>query len=225
HVVSHDPPPGAIVDRNTYVNLVISRGRDEVEEIMSMVNLLGINVRRVDSILDKMGLEVVDIMGVEDDTRAEGTVVDQTPAPGDEVVAGTPVKITVSHRPRPIRTVTDALIEYTHPEEEGEQELRISVFDDIGERILYHKDTPGGTFISLPIKILGEATYKVFYGEEDIENEIFPEEIFSAPLKPLGEEEEQDISIISPDLDEDILSESTSSIVSPLELEESDEEE
>lgn len=192
HVVSQSPAAGRIVDRDTYINIVVSRGRDELEEVMSMVNLIGLNVRRVDSMIEPLGLELADIIGIEDDTRAEGTVVDQTPEPGDEVTAGAKVVITVSHRPRPIRVVKDALIDYEHPEEADEVQLRISIFDDIGERIVYDKLTPGGTLINIPVKILGEANYTVFHGEEDIEEEIFPEKVFTAPLIALEDLKEDE---------------------------------
>ncbi len=184
HIISQDPPAGEIAEQNSYVNIVVSRGPDREEEDIEMVSLLGLNVGRVDMVLAGLGLEVSRISTVEDEDYPEGTVVEQSPEQGETVEPGHPVEIVVTRRPRITRQVRDILITYEVTEDVEESKVRIVLEDDIGKREVFEGRQPEGSRIEIPLKVLGDARYTVYYDDVEMEEVLIEEE------EPEGEERE-----------------------------------
>ncbi len=184
HIISQDPPAGDIAEQNSYVNIVVSRGPDMEEEELEMVSLLGLNVGRVDMVLGGLGLEVSRISAVEDEDYPEGTVVEQSPEPGETVEPGDPVEIVVTRRPRIQRQVRDILITHEVTQSREDRKVRIVLEDDIGNREVFEALQPGGSRIEIPLKVLGDARYTVYYDDVEVDEVLMEEE------DPAGEEME-----------------------------------
>jgi serine/threonine-protein kinase len=140
-VVSQEPAGGTRrVPRGTAVRLVISKGPEAGTVVVP--NFVGehINVARV--LLAGMGLTEGTVTTVES-SQPEGTVIAQDPAPGAEVVSGTPVSFTVSGQAGGSEpgdetgTVHQTLIHFKVPDFPATQTVRIVITDAAGERTVY----------------------------------------------------------------------------------------
>jgi serine/threonine-protein kinase len=162
YIVSQDPESGRIVEKNSYVNVVVSRGPMEVEKIKKMVNLLGRNINKVEVILGELSLEIADVSTVVNDDLKEGTIVSQYPPPGTIVDENTKVNLIISTLSRSQKEVRDETIYYEVTQTGKDREVKIVISDGIGERIVYQATEKGGAKIEVPVKLLGQAKAEIF---------------------------------------------------------------
>ena len=165
HVVSHDPPAGEVVEKNSYVNIVVSRGPAEEEKIKKMPNLLGRRIARAEQILKDLGLELSNIETVVNDDLSEGTIVDQEPKQGTIVDNLYAIELTISQQTRSLQEVREATVYYEVVQSGAEKSIKIVLEDDIGERVVYEGKNTGGTKIEVPVKVLGMAQVKIYVDE------------------------------------------------------------
>ncbi|MFW6172170.1 MAG: PASTA domain-containing protein [Elusimicrobiota bacterium] len=162
HIVSQDPPPGEIVEKNSYVNVVVSRGPAEEEKIRKMPNLLGMRIGNVKKIVKEQGFEVTEISTTVNRDLPEGTVVAQEPNQNNIVDENTDVKVTITKLPGGEREVWNTTIYYEVPQTGKEKEIRIVLEDAIGSREVFSRVEKGGSKIEVPVKVLGRAKVKIF---------------------------------------------------------------
>ena len=91
-VIRQDPGADSEVEEGTAVDLVISSG----EELVTVPRLVGLSENDALAALREAGLVLGSTTEEEDPDSDPRTVLDQSPAPGDEVAPGTAVDITVS---------------------------------------------------------------------------------------------------------------------------------
>ena len=151
-----------MVEKNSYVNIVVSRGPAEDEKIKKMPNLLGGNIKEAEQIVEELDLELAKINTVINDELNEGTVTGQVPKQGVIVDENTKVMLTISKHTRSLQEVRDAVIYYEVVQSGKERQVKIVVEDDIGERTVFDELRPGGSKIEVPLKVLGEAKAKIF---------------------------------------------------------------
>ena len=116
-VVETSPPAGATLERGSQVTLQVSRGPEQVE----VPDVTGDSEENARSALESAGLRVGQITREESGEEA-GTVIEQSPAAGEEVDMGDAVDLTVA-RPTPIPDVVDLT------EEEAQAELEDAGFE------------------------------------------------------------------------------------------------
>ena len=116
-VVETSPPAGATLERGSEVTLRVSRGPEQVE----VPDVTGDSEENARSALESAGLRVGKITR-EESGEAAGTVIEQSPAAGQEVDKGGAVDLTVA-RPTPIPDVVDLT------EEEARAELEDAGFE------------------------------------------------------------------------------------------------
>jgi len=170
-IVSQDPEPGKIVEKNSYVNVVVSRGPAEEGKIRKMVNLLGRNIRSIDETLKELGVEVTQIETTVNDELKEGTIVAQSPKQGEIIDGNTRVELTITKQSREQKEVRDSKVYYEVSQSGKEKQLKIVVVDDIGERVVFEGPVKGGSKIEKPVKLLGEAAARIFVDEIMVKEE------------------------------------------------------
>jgi serine/threonine protein kinase len=93
-VISVAPGPGVRVQRNTFVNLIVSKG---VEKI-STINYVGLSGEQALNELETSGFVVTSNLAYSD-TIATGAVISQTPAGGRPLPKGSEISLVVSEGP------------------------------------------------------------------------------------------------------------------------------
>jgi len=120
-VIRTDPPGGTQVETGSTIEVFVSTGSEE----FPVPPLIGQTLENARSLLSDASLEVGTIEERPDADFAQGTVIEQTPAAGIEVGAGTPVNLVVSSGPELVIV----------PEVEGLPERdAIAALQDIGLR-------------------------------------------------------------------------------------------
>ncbi|MBC7266398.1 MAG: PASTA domain-containing protein [Coriobacteriia bacterium] len=92
-VISQEPAAGSTVDRGTSVRLVVSAG----SETFTMPDVIGRSADEATRELQSLGLTVS--TQIVESQLASGTVLESFPAPGSEVRAGTPVRLSIAGQP------------------------------------------------------------------------------------------------------------------------------
>lgn len=186
-VVTQEPAPGEIVEKNSYINIVVSRGPAEEEKIKKMPNLLGIKVSRAEQALKELNLELSKIETTINDELDEGTVIKQAPVQGTIVDANTLVELTISKQTRSLKEVREETIYYEVTQSGLEKKVKIVIADDIGERVVFEGKQMGGTKIEVPVKVLGIVKVKIYVDKILIKEE----ELTGIPIIEDDDEEEE----------------------------------
>ncbi len=109
-VISQNPPGGSSVAPGSSVNLRVSSGAAPPPAPVGNIdvpNVIGLNKTAASSVIRSAGLSVGATAQKHDDTAPVGNVIDQSPAAGTKVFAGSLVNITVSLGPAGVTTVPD----------------------------------------------------------------------------------------------------------------------
>lgn len=98
HVISQSPSQGTELQKGDTITIVISLGPDE----LSVPTLIGFTVKDAEAILKEQGLVIGTRNYSYSEIYKEGTVIDQSPAPGvSSVKKGDPVNIVISKGQKP----------------------------------------------------------------------------------------------------------------------------
>ncbi|HZI96690.1 MAG TPA: Stk1 family PASTA domain-containing Ser/Thr kinase [Actinomycetales bacterium] len=97
-VVGTSPGPGEEIRKDGTVELFVSRG----SEFVAVPEVTGQTLEAATQILDDTFLEIAEGEPVFDEEVPEGSVVTQTPAPGEELRRGEPVTVVLSQGRQPI---------------------------------------------------------------------------------------------------------------------------
>jgi eukaryotic-like serine/threonine-protein kinase len=103
-VIESTPPQGTTIERGTTVTLRVSRGPEQVE----VPDVTGETEANARSALEGAGLRVGEISEEESQEAEPGTVLEQSPGPGESVDEGGAVDLTVASEPEPV-AVPDVL--------------------------------------------------------------------------------------------------------------------
>ena len=109
-VIGQSPSGGSTVAKGTAVNLTVSSGAAPPPAPVGNIdvpNVIGLNKTAASSTIRSAGLSVGATAQKHDDTAPAGNVIDQSPAAGTKVFAGSLVNITVSLGPAGVATVPD----------------------------------------------------------------------------------------------------------------------
>jgi serine/threonine-protein kinase len=97
-VIDSTPPQGTTIERGTTVTLRVSRGPEQVE----VPDVTGDTEANARSALEGAGLRVGEINEEESQEAEAGTVLEQSPGPGERVDEGAAVDLTVASEPEPV---------------------------------------------------------------------------------------------------------------------------
>ncbi len=172
-VVAQDPEPGEIVRKGAMVNLVLSQGPASLVEVPLMPNLVGQSIHKVRNILEEVGLTLGEIKWVVNNTLAEGTVIKQSPLPGEVMAEETEVHLVLSQKSRKETVLKEERIYYELLQGGNKREVRIVIKDLQGEREVYRREHSPGSKISLPVQFLGRARVMIYVDEVLVEEKYY----------------------------------------------------
>jgi serine/threonine-protein kinase len=161
NVITQDPLPGAIADKDSIVNIVVSAGRPP-EGTLLMPDFTG---RPVDeakswSSANKISLQIAEEKST---TAAPGCVLRQTPLPDQEVAVGSSVSVIVaSGQSSGSATSIGRNFYYEIPQGGDMRVVRITMLDDSGEKEIFKGERAPGSKIELPINARGSARARIY---------------------------------------------------------------
>src|SRR2546422_2854694 len=175
-VIEQDPQPGARVERNRAINLVVSNGPQRLE----MPNLVGRPLPDARRLLQDMGATLSEVRNTTATDIEPGIVIDQSPRAGAQMRANDPrsgapsvrasaeapppatplVTAQAQPAPSPDEKLTD--VQLVVPAGEPNQEVKLVVVDEAGVRTVLRRILQPGTRISESIRSRGYTIIQVY---------------------------------------------------------------
>ncbi|MGM0441378.1 MAG: PASTA domain-containing protein [Elusimicrobiota bacterium] len=163
HIVAQDPRDGEVVQENSYVDIVVSKGPAKEKEVKKMPDLLGKDIREAEKIINDMNLKIESVNTKLVDDKSEGIVVKQSPEVDYTIVKDTEVVLTISRRESEKRVVRDEIIYYEVVQSGHPKDIKIEVEDDLSKRVVYEEEEiSGGARLEIPVKVLGDTKVEIF---------------------------------------------------------------
>src|SRR5438552_4191080 len=175
-VIEQDPQPGARVERNRAINLVVSKGPQRLQ----MPNLVGRPLPDARRLLQDMGATLSEVRNTTATDIEPGIVIDQSPRAGAQMRANDPISVTVTVRPgeesappaTPLVTAQAQAapspdekltsVQLVVPAGEPNQEVKLVVVDEAGVRTVLRRILQPGTRISESIRSRGYTIIQVY---------------------------------------------------------------
>ncbi len=160
-VIASTPQSGDAVESGSKVDLLVSLGPRRIQ--VRMPNLIGKEVAEAEAILAKRGLRVGEVkIGIDPSRPRRSVALSQEPAPGEMTYQGAFVRLTVnaagdSTSGRFVvasHTVTGSPGDY--------KQVRLVIEDDEGKHILIDDRVQGGSPLSFPRTVVGNAHLLIY---------------------------------------------------------------
>lgn len=157
-VVSQNPRPPAQVNKNTAIDLVISKGSGPRK--LMMPDFRGSPINTVNTQLESLKLKLGTITEVASDKYPVGTITGQNPAPATETTEGTTVDFTVAKGNT--GAAKRAVVQIAVPEGAAKQAVQIVVTDSNGRRVVYENVHKPGDKVEKTIEGVGQVRVQVY---------------------------------------------------------------
>jgi serine/threonine protein kinase/beta-lactam-binding protein with PASTA domain len=156
-VISQNPRPPAQINKNTAVDIVISKG---VQRKVSLPDFRGTPLSTIQTQLDSLKLKLGRVTEEANDKYPQGIIIAQAPPPGSDVAEGASVDFTVSKgsSSAPKR----ALVQVTVPEGQSRQAVQIVATDANGRKVIYEKVHKPGDKIERQVEGVGQLRIQVY---------------------------------------------------------------
>jgi len=159
-VLAQDPKAEASVERDAFVNLVVSGGAPPAG-VALMPDFLRKNLDEAQSWAAGAGAKL-EIKTDNTSLFPHGTVMTQTPAPDTVLSPDAKVQLLVSGRKGAAPAVDAKIFKYELPQSGSESQVRIVVIDKYGERELFNGVRRPGTKVEVPVQETGAARVKIY---------------------------------------------------------------
>lgn len=157
-VVSQNPRPPAQVNKNTTIDLVISKGNGPRKLVMP--DFRGSPLSTVNTQLDSLKLKLGTVTELASDKYPPGTITGQNPAPATETTEGTTVDLTVAKGSS--GAAKRAVVQIAVPEGSSKQAVQIVVTDSNGRRVVYENVHKPGDKVEKTIEGVGQVRVQVY---------------------------------------------------------------
>ncbi|MEG6586004.1 Stk1 family PASTA domain-containing Ser/Thr kinase [Dendrosporobacter sp. 1207_IL3150] len=157
-VVSQNPRPPAQVNKNTPIDLVISKGTGPKK--ISLPDFRGTPLTTVNTQLESLKLKLGTVTEVPSDKYPPGTITAQNPAAATEVVEGASVDLTVAKGVA--GNIKRAVVQITVPEGASKQAVQIVVTDTNGRRVIYENVHKPGDKVEKTIEGVDQVRVQVY---------------------------------------------------------------
>jgi len=161
NVISQDPAAGAIADKESLVNLVISAGLPP-DDVMLMPGFAGKTAEEA----QKWAADKRVNLSVSEEAAAgapHGTVIRQDPAADSDITVSKTASIVVASgaeaAPAPVIGKT---FHYEIPQGGGDRQIRLTILDDNGEKELFKGIKSPGSKLDVAINPQGRAKVRIF---------------------------------------------------------------
>lgn len=157
-VISQNPRPPAQVNKNTPVDIVVSKGIGPKK--ISLPDFRGTPLNTVNSQIESLKLKVGKVSEEFSDKYPAGTISGQNPAPGYEVTEGTIVDLNVSKGIS--SAIKRAVVQVNVPEGPARQTVQIIVTDSAGRKVIYENSHKPGDRIEKSVEGVGQVRVQVY---------------------------------------------------------------
>jgi len=158
HVINQNPRPPAQVTKGTAIDLAVSKG--PAPKRLTLPDFRGTPLDTVSSQLESLNLKLGTVTEVANDLYPPGTIVDQTPAPGSEVVEGTAIDFKVAKTSA--GAIKRAVVQITVPQGPLRQAVQVVVTDSNGRRVVYEGVHKPGEKIEKTIEGVNQVRVQVY---------------------------------------------------------------
>jgi len=158
-IISQQPRPPAQVNKNTPIDLVISKGNGPRK--FAVPDFRGTPLNTVGSQLDSLKLKQGKVTEEASDKYAPGTIIDQNPAYAAEVAEGTSIDFTVA-KAAAANAGKRVTIQITVPEGAPRQTVQVIVTDTNGRRTVYENVHKPGDKIDKTVEGVGQVRVQVY---------------------------------------------------------------
>lgn len=158
-IISQQPRPPAQVNKNTPVDLVISKGNGPRK--FAVPDFRGTPINTVGSQLESLKLKQGKVTEEASDKYAPGTIIGQNPAYAAEVTEGEAVDFTVA-KAAVVNASKKVTIQLTVPEGAVRQAVQMVVTDTNGRRTVYENVHKPGDKIEKVIEGIGQVRVQVY---------------------------------------------------------------
>ena len=166
-IISQNPNPPAHIGINSYVDFVVSTQK---VKFFVMPDLTGFTTTEVRAKLTELQLKLNDIQDQHTDKYPSGTVVGQSPSPGQETSEGSEIVIVVA---RSLNEQTkQGIVEFIVPADSNSQQVKIIVTDNRSRRTVYENANSPGARIRQTIEGVGPMRVQ-FYSNGRLVEEKF----------------------------------------------------
>ncbi len=160
-VISQDPQPGAIADKDSIVSLVVSAGRPP-EGTLLVPDFSGKSIDEAKSWAssNKISLQIAEEKST---TAGAGTVLRQNPTPDQEITGGGTVSVVIASGQSSGNAPSIGRNFYYEIPQGGEtRKVRITMLDDTGETEIFKGERAPGSKIEIPINARGAARARIY---------------------------------------------------------------
>ena len=165
-VIMQSPEGGTMVEPGSTVKLLISLGEEPVQ--FSIISMVGLTLNEAQKYISDNKLTLSSVERLRSDEYEAGVVLEQSPAYGTSVVAGSEVSLKVSEGPGPTLMTYD--ISYTVPEDVDDEgnptevihAVTINVSDIKGNREVFSQQLSGGSNIMFTVEYYNHGTVVVY---------------------------------------------------------------
>lgn len=158
-VLSQDPAPGSIADKDALVNLVISAG-PPAEGIILVPKWVGSNVADARAWAEKNRV-TIEVREQPDSSVPPGTVLHQEPAPDGDITVQKNLVISVAAEGGAGITAGEKFY-YEIPQGGEDRHVRLMMLDENGEHEIFQGTRSPGSKLEIPINPQGNARVRVF---------------------------------------------------------------
>ncbi len=165
-VIMQSPEGGTMVEPGSTVKLLISLGEEPVQ--FSIISMVGLTLNEAQKYISDNKLTLSSVERLRSDEYEAGVVLEQSPAYGTSVTAGSEVSLKVSEGPGPTLMTYD--ISYTVPEDMDDEgnptevihAVTINVSDIKGNREVFSQQLSGGSNIMFTVEYYNHGTVVLY---------------------------------------------------------------
>ena len=158
-VISQDPKPGEVAEKDVMVNLVVSNGQPP-EGTKLMPDWVTKNVFEAKKWAEENHL-IFEIVTQKVQGTLPGTILAQDPLP-DTDLAGTQKLVFTAVEPEAGQGFSGKLFNYDIPKNGGLRDIKLTLMDQNGEHEIFRGKKMPGSKISVPIDPFGKAKVRIF---------------------------------------------------------------
>lgn len=169
-VLRQDPAPGSTIEKDSSVNVLVSNGAP-VDGTVLMPDWFGKPAEEAKKWAIDENYEVK-VISKRTTLANPGEVFKQTPNFDERITKDTKITFYVADEKSAL-VLADKMFEYVVPDGNENKRVRLVLNDEGGERDIFNGIRGPNTTISIPVKVNGKATVKVFINNISIEERDF----------------------------------------------------
>lgn len=156
-VIDQNPRQGTQVIKGYAVDIIVSKGAEKKAKNLVMPDLKGKTLDEAKKILEAAHLKIGVTAEIEKSDTVAGTILEQNPVSGAQVLEDTSIDLTIAKMPKaPVKRIS---FQMRVPDGTGEQAVQIVQTDKNGRKVVYENTHKGGELLSKTLE--GTSPFRV----------------------------------------------------------------